>query len=491
VVIVLLEDAMLEFRPRRPLAAVLFIGLMALAACDDEESIAPLTPTIVASNVSVDTLRGLVNAPLTQDASVKVTSSDGRPIPGVAVAWAVGSGGGSVSDATTATGPDGVASTTWTIGSEPDAVQTLTATVTGLSPVTFVAKGSAVDIYAAAAIAGDEQEGFAGEALPQTTSVRVVNTDLSPAPGRNVTFVVTAGGGSVDPATVVTDANGIATTTWTIGAGLNQTLEARVEGLPTAVVISANEADPCLAARVLGPAEVKSRSLEAGDCVLPNGAFAEFFDFVSPAVAAGTQSANVVVTMESAAFDTYLSLQSGADSVAFTDDIAAGTNTNSAIRVFLPEGTFRFSAAAKAAGLTGAYTLTSAAGGANVTGCERAFVAPGVFLTQTLEPTDCVIELEAPGFFADRYRIFLTAGVPVTVTATSQATGLDARILITSPAGAVVKDQDCCAPGSTEVADYTPTATGFHSIFLTSFLSQADDPTGAVGSYTLQVSPAP
>jgi hypothetical protein len=78
--------------------------------------------------------------------SAKVTDAVGDPVAGVAVTFAVASGGGSVSPAggSVTTNASGIASlSSWTLGSSPGA-NTLTATSAGLngSPVTFAATGT-------------------------------------------------------------------------------------------------------------------------------------------------------------------------------------------------------------------------------------------------------------------------------------------------------------------------------------------------------------
>ena len=50
--------------------------------------------------------------------------------------------------------------------------------------------------------------------------VRVTNVYGDPIPGTTVTFTLTAGNGSVAPASALTDVNGIAMTTWTLGTTL-------------------------------------------------------------------------------------------------------------------------------------------------------------------------------------------------------------------------------------------------------------------------------
>ncbi len=72
-------------------------------------------------------------------------------------------------------------------------------------------------------IAGDGQTGVVGNALAVTPTVLVHDAAGNPIAGATVTFAVTSGGGSVNPATTATLANGQATAAWTLGttAGAN------------------------------------------------------------------------------------------------------------------------------------------------------------------------------------------------------------------------------------------------------------------------------
>src|SRR6266576_3101545 len=65
--------------------------------------------------------------------------------------------------------------------------------------------------------AGNNQVGAASSALAESLAVIVHDQGGAPLAGVNVTFAVTAGGGSVSPATRVTDAAGIAKTRRTLG----------------------------------------------------------------------------------------------------------------------------------------------------------------------------------------------------------------------------------------------------------------------------------
>jgi plastocyanin len=64
---------------------------------------------------------------------------------------------------------------------------------------------------------GNNQVGAAGSALAESLAVIVHDQGGAPLAGVNVTFAVTAGGGSVSPATRATDASGIAKTRRTLG----------------------------------------------------------------------------------------------------------------------------------------------------------------------------------------------------------------------------------------------------------------------------------
>jgi hypothetical protein len=97
---------------------------------------------------------------------------------------------------------------------------------------------------AIALVAGSNQRALAGKALPQPVVVRATNKKGAPAGGKRVTFRLTEGQGSVDPASVVTDADGRARANWTLGSSPGrQTLLASVENVDSALAIVA-EADP-------------------------------------------------------------------------------------------------------------------------------------------------------------------------------------------------------------------------------------------------------
>ncbi|HVS61763.1 MAG TPA: Ig-like domain-containing protein [Gemmatimonadaceae bacterium] len=93
-------------------------------------------------------------------------------------------------------------------------------------------------------VAGSNQRALAGKTLAQALVVRATNRKGGPASGKRVNFRLGEAQGSVDPASTITDADGRARATWTLGSYPGrQTLLASVENVDSALAIEA-EADP-------------------------------------------------------------------------------------------------------------------------------------------------------------------------------------------------------------------------------------------------------
>jgi hypothetical protein len=153
--------------------------------------------------------------------AVLVRDQYGNPTPGVQVAWAVTSGGGSITTPST-TDASGIARTQWVLGNAGSATQGAQATVGGATvrfaayPVTVLTK-----------LAGDGVTQGAG-------SVVTVTVGTNGPGGLPIHWTVTSGGGAVAPA-VVRTADGAATSTasaqWTLGPAGAQTLTASAGSL--------------------------------------------------------------------------------------------------------------------------------------------------------------------------------------------------------------------------------------------------------------------
>jgi adhesin/invasin len=81
---------------------------------------------------------------------------------------------------------------------------------------------------------GAQQSGVVGTALGSPVAFKVVDQNGAPIEGVDVTLTVTAGSGSLSSTIVTTDANGLASVTWTLGtvAGADS-LSASIAALPS------------------------------------------------------------------------------------------------------------------------------------------------------------------------------------------------------------------------------------------------------------------
>lgn len=141
-----------RMQPRRrwPLPLVLSLAIAALdLACGGGDSSGTSPPTTVElvpaaiAAFTAATFTGTAGQPVFLRPSVKVTASNGDYVPGVAVTFAVTSGGGTITGAAQTTDASGVAAVGgWTLGLDPG-INTLTATASGLGTVTFTATASA------------------------------------------------------------------------------------------------------------------------------------------------------------------------------------------------------------------------------------------------------------------------------------------------------------------------------------------------------------
>jgi WD40 repeat protein len=166
---------------------------------------------------------------------------------------------------------------------------------------------SAVAVYAACnsgsdpvrparieAVAGAvPQSAIAGSAVPVPPAVHVTDSKGGNMANVTVVFSVTAGGGSVIPATVATDANGIATTTgWILGPTLGTNrLNATATGLPP-VIFTAEGVAGAPASVTAVPGTTPQTGVVGSDLVPPAVVIRD---------AAGNPNAGILVTFATSA----------------------------------------------------------------------------------------------------------------------------------------------------------------------------------------------
>lgn len=178
------------------------------------------------------TLSGTVGAAVTPIPTVRVTDANGNPVSGAMVTFAASTGSAIVGATSKATAANGTASPDgWTLGTTAQ-TYTLTASVTGATPVNFSATATAGAAASVSISAGNNQTASVGRTLPIDPAVRVADAQGNPVAGAAVTFEVIAGGGTAVSRNATTNASGIATVgAWTLGdaPGVN-TLRATVTG---------------------------------------------------------------------------------------------------------------------------------------------------------------------------------------------------------------------------------------------------------------------
>ena len=154
--------------------------------------------------------------------------------------FAVHGGGGSLSSEMPMTNSNGQAESSLTFGATPG-MSTIEVNAEGISQkVVFSAEASFPPTPTTLSIvSGDNQSGLINEALTNPFLVEVRDQYHDPLEGVTVTFVVSAGGGSMSDTSVDTNTNGLAQSTLTPGSerGTN-TVEVSVEGIDETVIFN-------------------------------------------------------------------------------------------------------------------------------------------------------------------------------------------------------------------------------------------------------------
>ena len=213
--------------------------------------------------------------------------NNGPGISGVSVTFSDGGAGGTFNPPTAVTNSSGIATTSYTLPPAGQVV-TITASATNYKSTTFT---ETVQSQALSATSGGNQTGSPGTTLPLPLTVTATNNGTAQS-GVSVTFSDGGVGGSFNPATVVTNSSGIASTTYTL------------------------------------PATAQTVTITAGSSGYSSATFTETAVAAALAVNAGNnQTGNVGTTLPTAL--TVLAMQNGNPvsgvSVTFTDNGAGGS----------------------------------------------------------------------------------------------------------------------------------------------------------------------
>jgi hypothetical protein len=221
-------EAQRTMRATRTAAAATILLSSLAFACQD--SVSP--PVATTAEAVVDLVQvGVAGEAVTAAPSVRVRDQWDKPMAGVVVTFTVIEGAGALNTGTASTAEDGIAAAGgWTLGSVAGLNQ-VSARAAGLSPVTFSAEGGAGEASRIEAVSGNEQTGVVATRLTEPVAVRVVDAHGNAVAGVAVSFVAEGGSDAVVSSISSTDADGMATATWTAGtrSGL-QRLVARADG---------------------------------------------------------------------------------------------------------------------------------------------------------------------------------------------------------------------------------------------------------------------
>ena len=222
---ILQDGSVIARGPGRTMVSVVVGKLVAHSTVIVRQSVA---------NVDVGRASGDSTIVLSEGAQLQLRAramdSRGYPIAGLATTWHIDDSTVAALDSTGLL--TGRSSGRTTIGAKIEGVADRTS-------VSVVTPASAISL-----VAGISQRALAGKTLSQALVVRATNRHNAPAAGKRVSFRLDEGQGSVDPASAVTDADGRARATWTLGQDPGrQTLFATVENVDSALAILA-EADP-------------------------------------------------------------------------------------------------------------------------------------------------------------------------------------------------------------------------------------------------------
>ncbi|HYT63403.1 MAG TPA: hypothetical protein VEL50_05850 [Gemmatimonadales bacterium] len=328
-------------------------------------------------------------------------------------------------------------------------------------------------------IAGDSQIAPTNVPLDFPLSMTLLGSNGQPIQGVSVTWsVVPSGGALFTPQVSVSDANGIVSTTVTMGA-IQDTIviSATVPGVAQPVVFHALAVDPCTFARSYTVGATANGVLTTYDCQAGGPFYTDFYIF-----SVGAQT-GVTATMAASTFDAWLDAYRGNGKTLAVNNNIDNTTTNAQVELILAAGTYILAPNTYFQNATGAYTLSSTVRAQTLSGCAEAWVSAGITITDNLATTDC-IDSVGSGVYYDQVGIIAFPGDTLRFTGRSTAFNPMLTLYRIDPAGFTqVAFNDDSAATTTAFINYPVTATAGAVYVL--YLGSPD--TAATGAYTMIV----
>ena len=197
---------------------------LASLACGGGTEPEPIGPPVDVSTSAGNAQVGAAGQTLVAPIAAKVSDANGRGVPNIPVEFRILTGGGNLESGSARTNGAGVATVRWRLGTvafrEERVVATLLDTLTGalLDTAIFTATITAGPPTRVIPLSSTTMVIAAGQTTPVPMRVMVADEFSNPVLAVTVTWVVTAGEGTLAAATSISNALGVATNSVTPGA---------------------------------------------------------------------------------------------------------------------------------------------------------------------------------------------------------------------------------------------------------------------------------
>jgi hypothetical protein len=237
-----------------------------------------------------------------------------------------------------------------------------------------------------------------------------------------------------------------------------------------------NAGDPCLETAPITLGQTINGNLAAGDCLLDDGTYIDFYSF------SATAGQPISISMNSGVFDTYLILFDDAGNSIYENDDTGTVGTNSRVPIdggviTLPYTGEYFIGANSYDPDTGSYTVSLNTDAA----CATTAIGYNQTVNGNLATSDCAVNIEGEPFYTDLYTFSGTAGQQISIAMNSSA--VDSYLILHTPSGDGSLDDDNSGGGTNAriptTGTFTLPQTGTYTIEASAFNSFE------VGAYTL------
>lgn len=225
---------------RRLAAAVVILGVAATLSCGESPTAVrfgqPATLQIITGNGQT----GVAGQALPEPLTLQVLDAAGHSLPGLTVFWSPASGSGTLFARAfpTVTDSAGLVLVVWQLGFPIGEQQVMARCCQTLS-ATFTADAQIPPSQRVTLISGGGQQDTVRATLAQPLVIRVLKADGTPDVGAPVAWRAISRGSTYSPANTQTDAEGHASTSWTLGtaAGVESTA-VFIGGLPPLFIVA-------------------------------------------------------------------------------------------------------------------------------------------------------------------------------------------------------------------------------------------------------------